>query len=116
MKLKSLLKSLLCSYAVTGVLLLLLAFLLFKLDLSETVVATGIVVIYILSCFFGGLVMGKHMGKKKYLWGMFLGLCYFILLIGVSWMVERQMDMSLQHAVTTFCMCLGGGTLGGMIS
>ena len=66
MKAKAVLKSLLCSYTLTGVLLLILAFLLFKMDLSEAVVSVGIIVIYILSCFLGGLLLGRKMKKQGY--------------------------------------------------
>ena len=63
MKAKAVLKSLLCSYTLTGVLLLILAFLLFKMDLSEAAVSVGIIVIYILSCFLGVLLLGRKMKK-----------------------------------------------------
>ena len=65
MKAKAVLKALLCSYTLTGILLLILAFLLFKMDLSERIVSVGIVAIYIMSCFLGGLVLGKKMKKQK---------------------------------------------------
>lgn len=42
MKAKAVLKALLCSYTLTGALLLILAFLLFKMDLSERIVSMGI--------------------------------------------------------------------------
>ncbi len=116
MKAKAMLKAMLCSYTLTGVLLLILAFLLFKMDLSEKIVSVGIVVIYILSCFLGGLVMGKKVKKQKYVWGLLLGMGYFLLLIGVSCLVERGFPMNIGRMLTTFTMCVGGGTLGGMIS
>ena len=116
MKIKSLLRSLLCSYLVTGVFLLLLAFLLYKMDLQETVVEMGIVVVYILSCFLGGFVLGKKIGNRKYLWGLLLGVCYFTLLVEVSWISEKQIYMNASQALTTLGMCLAGGILGGMLS
>ncbi len=116
MKIRVLLKSLLCSYVLTGIFLLLLAFLLYKMDLKESVVGMGIAAAYILSCFFGGFLMGKKTVSQKYLWGMLLGLCYFLLLIGVSWLSEQRLDMSIPHAATAFGMCLVGGTLGGMLA
>lgn len=116
MKIKVILKSLLFSYAVTGVFLLLLAFLLFQFDLGEKPVAAGILVVYVLSCLLGGFMAGKIMRKDRYLWGMLTGLFYYLLLITVSFVVKGKWDMSLIHAVTTFFLCLGGGTLGGMLS
>lgn len=116
MRIKPLLKSLLCSYAATGIFLVLLAFLLYKMDLQESVVGMGIAVVYIISCFLGGFLLGKKMESKKYLWGLLLGICYFTLLVGVSWISEKQIQMSVSRAMTTLGMCLAGGTLGGMLS
>lgn len=116
MKIKAILKSLLFSYAVTGVFLLLLAFLLFQFDLGEKPVAAGILAVYVLSCLLGGFMAGKIMRKDRYLWGMLTGLFYYLLLITVSFVVKGKWDVSLIHAVTTFFLCLGGGTLGGMLS
>lgn len=116
MRVKAVLKSLLCSYTLTGILLLILALLLFKMDLSEGIVSVGIVVIYILSCFLGGMLLGKKMKKQKYVWGFLLGAAYFLLLAGVSFLVEKGFYMDSRQVAMTLAMCLGGGTLGGMIS
>ena len=116
MKVRAILRSLLFSYAVTGIFLLLLAFLLFQFDLGEKPVSAGIVAVYILSCLLGGVMAGKLIRKDKYLWGILVGVFYYLLLITVSFAVKGKWDMSLMHAVTTFFMCLGGGALGGMLS
>ena len=56
------------------------------------------------------------MKKQKYVWGLLLGTGYFLLLIGVSCLVEKGFPMDIGHVVTTLALCTGGGTLGGMIS
>ena len=114
MKVKAVLKSLLAAYALTGAFLFLLAFLLFQFDLGEGPIAAGIVAVYVISCLAGGFIAGKIMRKDKYLWGILVGLCYFLLLLLVSFTVQGKWDMTVQHLVTTFFMCLGGGALGGM--
>lgn len=116
MKTRAVLKSLLFAYALTGVALLLLAFLLFTFDLGETAVDVGIIAVYVLACFMGGFMSGRIMRRDKYLWGAATGLAYYVLLLAVSFAVKGQWDMSMGHAVTTFFMCAGGGTLGGMLS
>ena len=63
MKVRAILRSLLFSYAVTGIFLLLLAFLLFQFDLGEKPVSAGIVAVYILSCLLGGFMAGKIIRK-----------------------------------------------------
>ena len=116
MKIKAILRSLLFAYAFTGIALLFLAFLLFSLNLGETVVATGIIGIYVLSCFMGGFMTGKMVRKERYLWGLCTGIIYFVLLIAVSFAVQGKWDMTLSHVITTFLVCTGGGALGGMLS
>ena len=46
-----LLKSLLCAYVITGILLLVLTLLLYKMGLSEENVNAGIILIYVISTF-----------------------------------------------------------------
>lgn len=116
MKIRAVLKSLLFSYALTGVSLLLLAFLLFTFDLGETAVDAGIIVVYVFACFMGGFMAGRMVRKDKYLWGVATGIAYYFLLLVVSFAAKGKWDMSVAHVVTTFFMCLGGGTLGGMLS
>ena len=55
-----LLKSLLFSYILTAGLLLLLAFFLFKMELSERPVAIAIIAIYVIATLFAGFVTGKR--------------------------------------------------------
>ena len=77
-------KSLLCGYIVTGFLLLILALMLYKLGLSEQNVNAGIVLIYVISTFSAGFVLGKLAGKRKFLWGLFAGITYFVLLMLIT--------------------------------
>ena len=116
MKIKNLLKSLLVAYGLTGVFLLILSFLVFRLDLGAAPVAAGIVAVYVVSCLAGGFMAGRLMRRDKYLWGLFVGRAYFLLLVVASFMAKRRWDMSFSHLITTFCMCLGGGALGGMLA
>ena len=114
MRVKTVLWSLLLSYGLTGLFLLLLAFLLFQFELGEGVAAAGIVFIYVVSC--GGFAAGRIMRKNRYLWGIVTGLSYYVLLLLVSFLAQGKWDMTFIHAVTTFFMCLGGGAIGGMLS
>lgn len=116
MKIKNILKSLLVAYGLTGIFLLILSFLVFRLDLGAAPVAAGIVAVYVVSCLAGGFMAGRLIRRDKYLWGLFVGLAYFLLLVFASFMAQRRWDMSFSHLITTFCMCLGGGALGGMLA
>ena len=110
------LKSLLLSYALTGALPLILAMLLYKLDMDEKAVSAGIVAIYITATLIGGLAIGKMAKTRKFLWGLILGILYFALLILITMGVYRTLDGAVANLVTTFLLCAGGGTIGGMIS
>lgn len=109
-------KALLVSYLVTGLLLLLIAGLLYRFRLDEGQIQIGIIVTYILSCFTGGFLAGKMMKSRKFLWGVLLGLCYFLVMTLVSLAVNRELQSSSSGFITAFILCMGGGMLGGMLS
>ncbi len=111
-----LLKTLLFSYILTGILLALLAFLLYRMRLGEKAVSVAIIVIYVAATFFGGFVAGKKMESRKFLWGLMMGAAYFLILALVS-LAAGGGGIELGNSfLTTFVLCAGGGMLGGMLS
>lgn len=110
------LKSLLVSYVITGILLLLLAVALFKFELNEKAVSAGIVAIYIMATLLGGIIIGKFAKVRRYLWGLGLGIGYFALLMLITLGVYRTLNGDAANMVTTFILCAGGGMAGGMLS
>ena len=108
------LKSLLCAYVVTGIFLAALALLLYKAGLGEEMVNGGILLIYVISSFSGGFVMGKLTGNRKFLWGMLTGILYFVLLFVITLGMYRFVETDIVNLFTTFLLCAGGGMLGGM--
>ena len=107
-------KALLVSYLLTGGLLLLLAGLLYRFRLDEGKIQIGIILIYIASCFAGGFLAGKMMKSRKFLWGVLLGLLYFLVMTLVSLAVNRGLQDGTTSYLTTFLLCMRGGMLGGM--
>ncbi len=110
------LKCLLLSYILTGGLLLLLAFLLYRLHLPEKAVNVCIILIYIATSFFAGFLTGKKKGNKKFFWGALMGALYFAVLFVVSMIVNRSFSQLSSDFTTTLLLCMGGGMLGGMLS
>lgn len=110
------LKALLAAYVITGISLLILTFLLYKLDLDEQKVSIGIIAIYVISTFAGGVVIGKLAKVKRFMWGLSLGIGYFALLLFISLLVYRTLQGDGTNIITTFVLCAGGGMLGGMVS
>ena len=111
-----LLKILLFSYILTGAFLALLAFLLYKVGLTENIVSIAIIAIYVLATFFAGFVVGKKLKNRKYLWGRLMGSAYFLVLAGVSMVLGEPAGHLGDSTVTTLVLCAAGGMLGGMVS
>ena len=109
-------KSLLASYIVTGILLLVLTFFMYKFELNEKIVSAAIVGIYVVSTLIGGVIIGKLTKSKQYLWGMVLGIIYFVLLLLITLGVYRTLNGDSVSIVTSLILCAGGGMTGGMIS
>lgn len=109
-------KSLLASYIVTGILLLVLTFFMYKFELNEKIVSVAIVGIYVVSTLIGGMIIGKLTKSKRYLWGMVLGIIYFVLLLLITLGVYRTLNGDSVSIVTSLILCAGGGMTGGMIS
>ena len=110
------LKSLLASYIMTGILLLGLTFLVYKFELDEQLVVGCIVVIYVMATFVGGLIIGKLTRHRRFIWGLSLGALYFFLLFVISYGVYREFSTNGLNVLTTAALCIGGGMLGGMLS
>lgn len=107
-------------YAISGVMLLLLAFLLYNFELSEESVRIGVIVIYIVSGFVGGVLIGKWMQDKKYLWGLMAGGIYYVLLFALSFAIKQGMGEAMAldavRMLTTLVLCAVSSMAGGMIS
>ncbi len=110
------LKCLLISYLLTTGLLLLLALMLYKFELSEKIVSICIIGIYILVTFLAGFLAGKREGSRKFLWGLLMGALYFAILAVVSIVTSQGIGEISGNFVTVLILCCGSGMLGGMIS
>ena len=110
------LKAMLGSSLVTGVSLLLLAFLMYKWNWDEGKISVGIIVVYVLSTFVGGFIIGKCAKSRKFLWGLASGILYFSLLLIISLAFYHSLQDDGGNALFSLLLCAGGGTLGGMVS
>ena len=97
-------------------LLLVLTFFMYKFELNEKIVSAAIVGIYVVSTLIGGMIIGKLTKSKRYLWGMVLGIIYFVLLLLITLGVYRTLNGDSVSIVTSLILCAGGGMTGGMIS
>lgn len=114
MKAGILMKCVIVSYIITGLLLFMTAFLLYKLEPEQSMVSAGILLIYLLSCFLGGMLAGKKIRNRKFFWGMLTGALYFVLLLAVSLIGYGKIQSPILQIFTALLLCAGGGMLGGM--
>ena len=110
------LKSLLAAYIVTVLLLGTLTLLFYKLELGEKMVSAGIVAIYVLANLVGGIFIGKMAQTRRFIWGISLGILYFLLLLLITLGIYHEIHVGGSQLVTTCLLCMSGGMIGGMIS
>ena len=104
------------SALVTGILLALLGWGLYQFRWGEEVLEAGIWALYGLSALAGGFWVGKRQRTRRFLWGMGMGLLYFLLLSAVSGAAGSLGTGGLGEAAAACGLCLAGGMLGGMVS
>lgn len=112
----ALLKCLMASYLITGILLVMIAFFLYHMQLGEQVVDIAIIVVYVLSSLVSGFLYAKGAKSKRFIWGTLAGLVYFLIICLISMVMEpQQFDVMSTSCLTTFFICAGSGMLGGML-
>lgn len=109
-------KGVLGAYLLTGIILLILAFSMYRLNPTGEILRVGIIFSYLFSSFIGGFLTGKKTKEKRFLWGMAVGFLYFMIIFLVSFALGRDVFGKLGTTITVFIMCTLGGMLGGMIS
>lgn len=105
----------------TVLLLLLLTVLLYNTGISKTVSGILMVAIYVLGPFAGAFVLGKMVKKKRFLWGLALGVVYFAVFVVISMLCAKSgtqevMVPGVRDYVEVLLAVLPGGVLGGMFS
>ena len=113
---KDVLVALFGGYTITFLGIVIVAILLLFFQISENMVDMGILAIYVLACLTAGLIIGKRTKSRKFLWGMLSGGIYFVILFLISFLVQSSAENIGNDLVTVLLMCVGSGTLGGMIS
>ncbi len=115
-KILEVIKYLVVIYIITGVALAALAFVIYKWNLPENIVNIVILAIYAAATFIGGLLIGKRMQERKFLWGLILGACYILIIYGVSLILSASLNMVSTTGILAAVLSIAGGLLGGMLS
>ena len=109
-------RALIAAYILSGILLVVLSFALFKLRLPEKQVNLAVCAVYILSCFFGGIIAGKTMRTRRFFWGLVLGSLYFLFLYLMSLAQKDGVTEDTKRLLSVLAMCTLSGMAGGMVS
>ena len=115
-KMVDILKVVLITYVITGVLLVLLAFGLYKMQLSEAHTKLGIIIVYAISTIAGGYIIGKKKMHRRLLWGLLIGLTYFVVLSIIAFIMNKGLYVDGASAMKAALVCTLGGIAGGVIS
>lgn len=108
-------KALIIAGLVTVLSLSVLSLVMYRLDPGEKVLSLGIILTYIAAGFLGGLYMGHKMDRRKFLWGMGTGLCYFLVLCALSACLTAGGIRDSNAVISAACFCMAGGCVGGML-
>ena len=110
------LRTLIFSFLLSLFMLAGLTFLLYRFRLTESQITVGIYAIYLISCLFGGLLLGLSMKKRRLLYGILIGGLYSLLLFAISLLNEHGISAEPVQILIITLLCIGGGAIGGIIS
>lgn len=108
--------ALLASYAVSAVVMVVLALILYKWGLSEKIMAVGTIVTYILSGLAGGILMKKSGRSHSFLWGLLLGAVYYLVLLLLALVLPGREGMADMSVALNLAICMLAGMTGAMLS
>ncbi len=108
--------SVMVAVLLTMLFLALFAFAMLKGNLSASVEKIGLIVMSTIACFIGGFLCGKKNKKKRYLWGLGVGILYCLFFGIVRLCMGQSFVPDTARFFSTFLYCAAGGMLGGMLS
>ena len=101
-------RALIAAYILSGILLMVLSFALFKFRLPENQVNLAVCAVYILA--------GKTMRTRRFFWGLVLGSLYFLFLYLMSLAQKDGVTEDTKRLLSVLAMCTLSGMAGGMVS
>lgn len=114
-KVISIMKVILLEYAVSVIMLMITALIMYKAGIGQKTTGYIIILIYFISNLCGGFVMGRIQKSKRLLWGGMMGILYFVILFLVSLILNGAIASG---GVLLFALIssVSGGCIGGIIS
>lgn len=103
----------LLTVALAAGMFLLWIYLSFEMRLSAQLIRAGLMAVYILPCFLGARMIRRSCLPGKIFWGAFLGIAYYALLILLSFLWRKTLDIE-QLQMTIPLMCILSGIAGAL--
>lgn len=109
-------KVLLAEAVVSGVLLLFAAYVSLKICPSDQTLNYFVMAIYAVSSFVGGIIAGKNMENRRFLWGLVAGGIYVFVIMLIALAVRGNVSSGTVGLLKLIIPSLLAGMAGGMLS
>ena len=76
----------------------------------------GVIAAYVVSALLGGFCIGQVKGRQKFLWGLLIGLCYFLVLFLTGKMIYHSGAAFDFQTISSGMICAVAGMIGGMLA
>lgn len=111
---KNIIKGVVISFITTLILFLVLAVILSKTSISESVINPSIIVLSCISIFFGAGIASKKVKQKGIVIGAVIGLTYMILMYVISSILSQNFALNL-YGIILFLASIFMGAVGGIL-
>lgn len=111
----AILKETLIQMMVSIILVAVMAFVMLKTSPSEAVLKAMVLIIYGISSFVGGMILGKVMNKRKFFWGAAAGAVYMGIILLAALIVSGNIGSSSVDMTVGIIVSIAAGTMGGML-
>lgn len=111
----AILKETLIQMVISIILVAVMAFIMLKVSPAESVLKIMVLIIYGISSFAGGMILGKVMNRRKFLWGAAAGAVYIGIILLAALIVKGGIGGSAIDTTTGIIVSLAAGTAGGML-
>ncbi len=102
-----------CSFLITVLFLLIVAFVALKAGLGEDAVSKIMIAGYVLAPAAGGFMLGKKRKVNRFLWGLCIGVLYFAVYAVIAVATKDVSFGNIAWVMLPVCL---GGMAGGMLS
>lgn len=111
----TILKLILAAAILTILLLFAQAFLAYRFYFTEGQMEAGVYALYGVICLITGLITGKALKNRRFLWGAAVGFLYYLILLAVSCIRAGGSPKNPVHLLITLGICVVCGMIGGML-